>query len=75
MNEELTRADDTELKWREFFVQVLNGDEISEIGGDVRKARIGENERVARKGVREKIMDALKKKQGGKAVSMDSSVA
>ena len=42
MNEELTRADDTELKWKEYFVQVLNGDEISEIGGDVRKARIGE---------------------------------
>ena len=36
----------------EHFVQLLNGGEISEVGKDVRSARPGGNERVARKVVR-----------------------
>ena len=38
----------------------MNGDEINEVGGDVRMASIGGNERVVRKVVREEIMGALK---------------
>ena len=45
---------------------MLNSDEISEGGGDVRKGRIGGDERVVRKMVREEIMGALKKKKCGK---------
>ena len=42
MGEELTRGNDTEVSWREYFVQLVHSDEIREVGGDVRRARIGE---------------------------------
>ena len=48
MGEELTRENDTEGRWKEYFVQVLNSDEISEVRGDIRRERIGENERAVR---------------------------
>ena len=35
MEEELTRENDSEVRWKEYFVQRLNGDEISEEGEDV----------------------------------------
>ena len=41
MGEKLTVENDIEGRWREYFVQLLNGDEISEVGKDVRKGRIG----------------------------------
>ena len=44
------------------------------IGGDVRRERIGENERVVREVVREEIMGALKRRKGGKAAGMDGIV-
>ena len=53
---------------------MLNGDEISEVGGDIRRVKIGENERVVRKVVRKEVMAALKKMKGGKAASMDGTV-
>ena len=34
MGEELTRENDTEGRWKEYFVQLLNSDEIREEGGD-----------------------------------------
>ena len=40
MGEDLTREKNTEGRWREYFVNLLNGDEISEVGGNVRRARI-----------------------------------
>ena len=46
IGEEVTRENDIEVRWREYFVQLLNGDEISEVG--VRK-RIGGNEKVVRR--------------------------
>ena len=55
-------------------VQLRNAEEISEIGVDVRRARIRGNERVVRKGVREEIMGVLKKVKGGKAAGMDGIV-
>ena len=33
IEEELTRENDTEGRWREYFIQMLNGGEISEVGG------------------------------------------
>ena len=36
MGEELTRENDIERIWKEYFVRLLNGDEIGEVGGDVR---------------------------------------
>ena len=56
MGEELTRENDIEGRWKEYFVQLLNGDEIREVGGDIRRKRIGKNERVVREVVREEIM-------------------
>ena len=53
MGEELTQEDDTEGRWKEYFVQLLNGDEIREVGGDIRREKIGENERVVRELVRD----------------------
>ena len=32
MGEELTIEEDTEIRWREYFFQLLDGDEISEAG-------------------------------------------
>ena len=47
MGEELTRENDNGGRWKEYFVQLLNGDEIREmVGGDIRGERIGESERV-----------------------------
>ena len=74
MGEELTCENDIEGRWKEYFVQLQNGDEIREVGGDIRKDRIGENERVVREMVREEIMVTLKNMKGGKAVGMDGIV-
>ena len=41
MREELTQENDTEDRWKEYF-------EIREVGGDVRRERIGENEIVVK---------------------------
>ena len=49
VGEELTRENDIEGRWKEYFVQLLNGDEIREVGGDIRRVRIGENERVVKR--------------------------
>ena len=46
MGEELTWENDIEVILREYFFKLLNGDEISEVGGDVRRGRIRRNERV-----------------------------
>ena len=51
---ELIRENDTEVRWREYFVHWLNDKEINEVGGNTRRARIGGNERVVRKVVRKK---------------------
>ena len=40
MGEELTQENDIEGRWKEYFVQLLNGGEIREVGGDVRRERI-----------------------------------
>ena len=42
--EELARKSNNGIKWMEYFVQLLNGDEIIEVG--IRKVMIGGNERV-----------------------------
>ena len=55
---ELIRENDTEVRWREYFVHWLNDKEINEVGGNTRRARIGGNERVVRKVVRKEIMRA-----------------
>ena len=73
MGEDLTREDDVEVTWRKYFVQLINGDKISEGGGNVRvRGRVRWNERVVRKVVREEVIGALKKTEGGKAAGMDS---
>ena len=74
MGEELTRENDIEGRWKDYFVQLLKGDEMGEVGGDIRRERIVENERVVREVVREEIMSALKKMIGGKAAGMDAIV-
>ena len=43
MGEELTQENDNEGRWKEYFVQLLNGNEIREVGGKVKRERIGEN--------------------------------
>ena len=58
----------------EYFLQLLNDDEVMEVGGYERRERIGENERVVREVVREEIMGALKKITGGKVAGMDGIV-
>ena len=35
IGKKLTREDDAEVRWREYFVQLLNGYVISEVGGYV----------------------------------------
>ena len=72
MGVELTQENDTAVRWKEYFVQLLNVDEITEIG--IRRVRIGWNERVARNVVREEIMGELKKMKGGKAAGMDGII-
>ena len=52
IGEELIRENDTEIRWKEHYVLLLNDDKINEVGEDVRRARIGENERVVREVVR-----------------------
>ena len=37
MGEELTLENDIEGRWKEYFVQLWNGDEIREVGGDIRR--------------------------------------
>ena len=66
MGEELTRENDVEVRWKKYFVWVLNGDKINEVGGDDRGT-----ERVVRKVVREEIIGGLKKIKEGKAAGMD----
>ena len=48
MGEELFLENGTEVRWRECFAQMLNGDEICEVGGDFRRERIGKNERIVK---------------------------
>ena len=52
----------------------MNGDVISERGEDVRKGRIGENERVVRNVLKEEIMCAIKRLKGGYAAVVDGIV-
>ena len=59
MGRELTPENGIDRRWKEHFVQLLNGDEIREVERDIRRERIRENERV----VREEIVGALKVKQ------------
>ena len=40
--EELTRETDIEDIWKDYFVQLLNSDEIIEVGGDIRRERMRE---------------------------------
>ena len=42
MGEALTQENDIKGRWKEYFVQLPNGDEIRDVGGDVRRERIGE---------------------------------
>ena len=70
MGEELTRENEIEGRCKEYFVHLLNGDEIREVGGDRRKERIRENEREVREVVREEIKGVLKKMKGGKVAGM-----
>ena len=37
MDEKLTQENDDDVRWRKYFVQLLNGHEISELGGDARR--------------------------------------
>ena len=53
----------------------MNSDETSEVGGNVMRGRIGVNERVIRKMVREEKMGELKKMKGDKATGVDNGVA
>ena len=55
-------------------MQLLNDDEIREVGGDIRKERIGEYKRVVREVVREEIISALKKMKSGKEAGMGDIV-
>ena len=59
MGEDLTRENDREGRWKEYFVQLLNGDEIREVGVGVWRERIGEYERVVRKVCGMVIMDLI----------------
>ena len=36
MVEDLTRENDNNVRWREYFVLLMNGDEIREKGEDIR---------------------------------------
>ena len=36
--------------WKEYFVKLLNGDEVRDVEGDIRRESFGENERVVRGG-------------------------
>ena len=71
MGELLTWENGTEGRWKKYFVQLLNGDEIREVGGDVRRERVGENERVVRELMREEIMGTLKKMRSSKKPGLD----
>ena len=48
MGNERTQENYIEGTWKEYFVQLLNGDEIREEGGDIRRGRVGEYERSER---------------------------
>ena len=69
--EELTRENDIEGRWKMYFVKLLNGGEIMEVGGDVSRERTKENARVVREVVKEGKMSALKKIKGRKASGID----
>ena len=45
MRNSMGEKNDNEGRWKEYFVKLLNGKEIREEGGNVRRGRIGENER------------------------------
>ena len=53
----LPRDIDAEFGLREYFIQLLNGSEISEVGGNVSRERIGGNERVVREVLREDLRE------------------
>ena len=74
MRNSLTQENNIEGRWKEYFLQLLNGDKIKEVGGDIRRERIGENERVVKRVVREEIIGARKKVKGGKSAAMDGTV-
>ena len=42
--DEANRRNDTEVRQREYFVQLLKGEEISEVEGDVGRGKIGGRE-------------------------------
>ena len=44
MGEELTPENDTEVRWRGYIVQLLKGEKISEVEGDVGRGKIGGRE-------------------------------
>ena len=46
-----------EVRWKEYFVQLLNGDEISKVGENSRRGRIGGNERGGERGDNECAKD------------------
>ena len=59
MGEELIRENGIEGRWKEYLVQLWNGDQIREVGGDIIMERIGENERIVREMVREELMGTV----------------
>ena len=65
MREELTQENEIRVDGK-YFVYLLDGDKISEVGADLWRARIGENEKVGNEVIREEILGALEKKKGGK---------
>ena len=63
-DEELTQKNDVEVKWREYFVQIMNGDEISEVRENVKRERTGGNEGVVGKMVREVMFSQFSPRHG-----------
>ena len=58
-------------RWREYFGQVMNGEEMKLIGDDVRRRGDMENEIMVRKEMeKEQIMGVLKNMNGGKAFGL-----
>ena len=53
MREDLTRRNNIEIRGREYFIQLLKSDAISEVGENVRRGSIGENEWVVKKVMRD----------------------
>ena len=72
--EESIRENEIEVRWREYFGQLLNGNVVREVRDNDKSVSDTGNEMVGRKMMREEMINVLDKMKGRKVASLGDTV-